>query len=124
MRRGLKVYRGAAAVARHYVEADRGRADDYLAEGTGIADRYAASPTEGVRLMEPLTGDKYEAWVAGVDPDTELHPDIFAAYDAAQDAAARQIIGWLAEHATTRIGPRGTQIQVPVSAIDAVRVRH
>ena len=36
-----------------------------------------------------------------------LHPDIAAAYDAAQDRAAEQIIGWLAEHATTRVGPRG-----------------
>jgi hypothetical protein len=35
---GLKVYSGAPAAARHYVEADRGRADDYyLAEGTGVA---------------------------------------------------------------------------------------
>ena len=41
---GVKVYRGSAAAARHYVEADRGRADDYyLAEGTGIAERYTAS---------------------------------------------------------------------------------
>ena len=40
---GMKVYRGAAAAARHYVEADRSRADDYyLAEGTGIAERYVA----------------------------------------------------------------------------------
>jgi hypothetical protein len=38
---GVKVYRGSAAAARRYVEADRGRADDYyLAEGTGIAERY------------------------------------------------------------------------------------
>ena len=45
----------------------------------------------------------------------ELHPDISTAYDAAQDAAAQQIIGWLAQHSTTRVGPRGAQIQVPVS---------
>jgi exodeoxyribonuclease V alpha subunit len=153
---GVKVYRGSAAAARHYVEADRGRADDYyLAEGTGIAERYVASPPDGVQREAPLTGDAYEAWVAGYDSDTgvakgrlrnddsavrfvevivngpkswslaaELHPDISAAYDAAQDAAARQIIGWLAEHATTRVGPRGAQVQVPVSQIDAVTVRH
>jgi exodeoxyribonuclease V alpha subunit len=156
MRGGLKVYRGSAAAARHYVEADRGRADDYyLAEGTGIAERYVASHADGIRRMAPLTGDKYEAWVAGVDPDTgtpkgrlrhdenavrfvevvvngpkswslaaELHPEISAAYDAAQDTAARQIIGWLAQHASTRVGPRGAQIQVPVAEIDAVTVRH
>ena len=46
------------------------------------------------------------------------------AYDAAQDRAARQIIGWLAQHATTRIGPRGRQVQVPVETIDAATVRH
>ena len=32
-----------------------------------------------------------------------LHPEIAAAYDAAQDRAAGEIIGWLAEHATTRV---------------------
>jgi exodeoxyribonuclease V alpha subunit len=36
MHGGLKIYAGAPAAARNYVEADRGRADDYyLAEGTG-----------------------------------------------------------------------------------------
>ncbi len=156
MHGGMKTYRGSPAAARHYVEADRGRADDYyLAEGTGIAQRYAASPDAGVRRLAPLTGDGYEAWVAGFDPDTgepkgrlrnddravrfvevtvngpkswslaaELHPDISAAYDAAQDRAATQIIGWLAQHATTRVGPRGAQVQVPVSEIEAVTVRH
>jgi hypothetical protein len=54
----------------------------------------------------------------------ELHPNISAAYDSAQDAAAQQIIAWLAQHASTRVGPRGGQIQVPVTEIDAVTVRH
>jgi exodeoxyribonuclease V alpha subunit len=153
---GLKVYRGAAATARQYLEADRGRADDYyLAEGTGIAERYMASHDGAVTREVPLTGHTYEAWVAGLHPGSgepkgrlrndaqavrfvevsvngpkswslaaELHPDISAAYDAAQDATAQQIIGWLARHATTRIGPRGGQIQVPVAEIDAVTVRH
>ncbi|WP_091372212.1 MobF family relaxase [Geodermatophilus sp. DSM 45219] len=151
----MKIYAGAASAARHYVEAGRGRADDYyLAEGTGIARRYTAS---GGRVAElaALAGDAYEAWVAGVDPDTEtargwlrtddravrfvevvvngpkswslaaaLHPDVAAAYDAAQDRAATQIVGWLAEHATTRVGPRGGQLQVPVEVLEAVTVRH
>jgi exodeoxyribonuclease V alpha subunit len=44
MHGGLKVYAGAPAAARHYVEADRGRADDYyLAEGTGVARRFTAT---------------------------------------------------------------------------------
>ena len=156
MHGGVKVYRGAPAAARSYVEADRARVDDYyLAEGTGIAERYAASCDGAVTREAPLTGDGYEAWVAGVDPGSgvakghlrrdahavrfvevsvngpkswslaaELHPDISAAYDTAQDAAAQQIIGWLAQHATTRVGPRGGQIQVPVAEIDAVTVRH
>jgi len=53
-----------------------------------------------------------------------IHSDVSAAYDAAQNRAAEQIIGWLAQHATTRIGPRGAQVQVPVTEIEAVTVRH
>ena len=160
MHGGLKVYRGSPAAARSYVEADRGRADDYyLGEGTGLADRYVASPgmgeRPGVRPAGTLTGDAYEAWVGGYDPDTGaakgrlradaqgvrfvevvvngpkswslaavLDPEIAAAYDGAQDRAAVQIIGWLAEHSTTRVGPRGAQVQVPVQEIEAVVVRH
>jgi len=145
MHGGLKVYRGSPAAARSYVEADRGRADDYyLAEGTGVAQRFLASPEVGVRDGGTLTGDAYEAWVGGCDPATgapkgrvrsdaaavrfvevvvngpkswslaaALNPEIAAAYDGAQDRAAQQVIGWLAQHATTRVGPRGHQVQVP-----------
>src|SRR3954464_5513985 len=68
MHGGLKVYAGAPAAARHYVEADRGRADDYyLAEGTGVARRFPV-PDGGVPGGAPRTGDAYEAWVAGRDP--------------------------------------------------------
>src|SRR4051812_412698 len=155
MHGGLKIYAGAPAAARHYVQAHRGRADDYyLTEGPGIARRYTAG---GGRVAElaALTGDGYEAWVAGLDPDTgtargrlrtderavrfgevvingpkswslaaALHPDVAAAYDAAQDRAASQVIGWLGEHATTRVGPRGGQVQLPVEVLEAVTVRH
>ncbi|HEU5043702.1 MAG TPA: MobF family relaxase [Nocardioidaceae bacterium] len=53
-----------------------------------------------------------------------LDPEIAAAYDAAQEGAAREIVGWLAGHATTRVGPRGGQLQVPVERIEAAVVRH
>jgi exodeoxyribonuclease V alpha subunit len=53
-----------------------------------------------------------------------VHPDVAEAYDAAQDRAAAEIIGWLAAHATTRVGPRGGQVQVPVEVLEAVTVRH
>jgi len=156
MHGGLKVYRGSAAAARSYVEADRGRVDDYyLTEGTGVAQRYVASPTMGVRDGGTLDGDAYEAWVAGYDLATgaprgkvrsdaaavrfvevvvngpkswslaaALDPEIAAAYDRAQDRAAEQVIGWLAQHASTRVGPRGAQVQVPVQEIEAAVVRH
>src|SRR5687767_6228601 len=151
----MKIYAGAPSAARLYLEAGRGRADDYyLTEGTGIARRYTAG---GGRVQElaALAGDGYEAWVAGLDPDTgaargrlrtddravrfvevvvngpkswslaaALHLDVAAAYDAAQDRAATQVITWLAEHTTTRIGPRGGQVQVPVEVLEAVMVRH
>ena len=156
MHGGVKVYRGAASAARAYVEADRSRVDDYyLAEGSGLARRFGASPGEGVTDLGMLDGDGYEQWVAGHDPETgqargrlrqdgnavrfveitvngpktwslaaALHPEVAAAYDAAQDRAAEQIIGWVAEHATTRVGPRGRQVQVPVEKLEAAVVRH
>ncbi len=138
MHGGVKVYRGAAAAARAYVEADQCRIDDYyLAEGTGLAEHFTATPDGGVEQVGVLDGDGYEAWVAGLDPATgeprgrlrhdanavrfveitvngpktwslaaALDPDVAAAYDAAQDKAAEEIIGWVAGHATTRVGPR------------------
>ncbi len=155
MHGGVKVYRGNPAAARNYVEADHARVDDYyLAEGTGLAMRFGATP-DGVAPVGALDGDGYEAWVAGLDPLTNeprgrlrqdanavrfvevvvngpktwslaaaLDPEVAEAYDAAQDRAAGEIIGWLAQHATTRVGPRGRQVQVPVERIDAVTVRH
>ena len=45
MHGGVKFYRGAVKAARAYVERDRSRADDYyLTEGTGVAERFTATP--------------------------------------------------------------------------------
>ena len=50
MHGGMKVYAGPPAAARAYLEADRGRADDYyLAEGTGLARRFTATGGGGCR---------------------------------------------------------------------------
>src|SRR3954470_6534282 len=66
----MKLYAGPPAAARAYLEVDRGRADDYyLTEGTGIARRYSAGGGK-VQELAALAGDGYEAWVAGLDPDT------------------------------------------------------
>ncbi len=162
MHGGVKFYRGSAAAARCYVEADRSRADDYyLAEGTGLASRFIAT-AGGDGVLPPtvveggtLDGPAYERWVAGYHVETgapkgrlrtderglrfvevvvngpktwslaaSLHPDIADAYDQAQEQAATEIIGWLAGHATTRVGPRGRQVQVPVDQLEAAVVRH
>lgn len=154
----MKFYRGSAAAARAYVEADHSRADDYyLAEGSGVATRFVADVSDLVSLTRvgELDGQSYEGWVAGYDVETgsgkgrlrddakalrfvevtvngpktwslaaALYPEVSAALDAAQDRAAEQIIGWVAEHATTRVGPRGRQVQVPVEQVEAVTVRH
>lgn len=128
--------------------------DYYLAEGSGIAQLYVAGPGMPVADGGTLDGDAYEAWVAGYDTNggakgrlrtdekglrfvevvvngpkswslaASLHPEIAEAYDAAQERAAVEIIGWLAEHSTTRVGPRGLQVQVPVERLEAAVVRH
>ncbi len=164
MHGGVKFYRGSPSAARSYVEADRSRVDDYyLAEGTGVAERYVASTPLGeggrgvLAIMDggTLDGDAYERWVAGYNLDSgtpkgrlrddahalrfvevvvngpkswslaaALHSDVATAYDAAMDRAAGEVIGWVAEHATTRVGPRGRQVQVPVEKLEAALVRH
>ena len=36
----------------------------------------------------------------------------------------REIVGWVAQHATTRVGPRDRQVQVPVEQLEAAVIRH
>lgn len=128
--------------------------DYYLAEGSGLAQRIVATPdgvtrvadmggekfeswvagidletgTPKGRLRQDANALRYvEVTVNG--PKTwslaaALHPEISAALDAAQDRAAEQIVAFVAEHATTRVGPRGRQVQVPVEQIEAAVIRH
>jgi conjugative relaxase-like TrwC/TraI family protein len=128
--------------------------DYYLAEGSGVAERLVATPgavadvgamtadayeqwvagldvdtkkpkgrlrqdDNALRFVEVVVnGPKTWSLAASLDPE------ISAALDAAQDRAAAQIIGWVAQHATTRVGPRGRQVQVPVEGIEAAVIRH
>lgn len=128
--------------------------DYYLGEGTGVAERLTATPDrveeagamdgetyeqwvtgididtgrKKVRVREDANALRFvEVTVNG--PKTwslaaALHPEISAALDQAQDKAAAEIVGWVAQHATTRIGPRGRQAQVPVDRIEAAVIRH
>jgi conjugative relaxase-like TrwC/TraI family protein len=128
--------------------------DYYLAEGIGVAERLTAAPDDvakagsmdgeayeqwvaGVdvdtgckkgRVREDANALRFvEVTVNG--PKTwslaaALHPEISTALDEAQDKAAAEIVGWVAQHATTRVGPRGRQVQVPVEQIEAAVIRH
>jgi exodeoxyribonuclease V alpha subunit len=128
--------------------------DYYLGEGTGVAERLIASPqgVEHAGSMTSDTYEQWVAGIAvetGAKkgrllkdehalrfvevtvngPKTwslaaALHPEISAALDAAQNKAAVEIISWVAQHATTRVGPRGRQVQVPVEKIEAAVIRH
>src|SRR6478735_3809461 len=128
--------------------------DYYLAEGSGLAQRLVARPGDVRRRedMDGATYEQWVAGydvdtgagkgrlrsndqavrfveVTVNGPKTwsiaaALHPEIAEAYDAAQDRAATEIISWLAQHATTRVGPRDRQVQVPVEQIEAAVVRH
>jgi conjugative relaxase-like TrwC/TraI family protein len=128
--------------------------DYYLGEGTGVAERLTATPegAEHAGSMDGDTYEHWVAGI-DVDTGSRkgrvlkdehalrfvevtvngpktwslaaaLHPDISAALDAAQDKAASEIVGWVASHATTRVGPRGRQVQVPVERIEAAVIRH
>ncbi|MEO9322085.1 MobF family relaxase [Nocardioides sp. C4-1] len=86
---------------------------------TGLAKGRLRTDERALRFVEVVVnGPKTWSLAAA------LHPEVGAAYDAAQERAAVEIITWLAEHSTTRVGPRGRQVQVPVSQLDAALVRH
>ena len=86
---------------------------------TGAPKGRLRTDERGLRFVEVVVNGP-KTWSLAAT----LHPEIAAAYDAAQDKAATEIIGWLAEHATTRVGPRGRQVQVPVEKLEAAVVRH
>jgi exodeoxyribonuclease V alpha subunit len=44
--------------------------DYYLAEPAAFAQRYSVDAGGNVVELARMDGDAYEAWVAGVDPDT------------------------------------------------------
>ncbi|MCW2783463.1 MAG: ATP-dependent exoDNAse [Marmoricola sp.] len=128
--------------------------DYYLAEGAGLAQRLVATPESlgrsddldgdayeswvagvdletgkpkgrvrqdgnALRFVE-VTVNGPKTWSLAA----ALHPEVSAALDAAQDKAAEQIVAFVAQHATTRVGPRGRQVQVPVEQIEAAVIRH
>ena len=85
---------------------------------TGQAKGRLRKDAQGLRFVEVVVnGPKTWSLAAA------LHPEVATAYDQAQDRAAGEILGWLAAHATTRVGPRGRQVQVPVERLDAAVVR-
>jgi len=86
---------------------------------TGKAKGRLRTDEHGLRFVEVVVNGP-KTWSLAAS----LHPEIAAAYDAAQERAAVEIIDWLAAHGTTRVGPRGRQVQVPVERIEAAVVRH
>ncbi len=86
---------------------------------TGLAKGRLRTDGHGLRFVEVVVNGP-KTWSLAAS----LHPQIAAAYDGAQERAAGEVIGWLAGHATTRVGPRGRQVQVPVDRLEAVVVRH
>jgi exodeoxyribonuclease V alpha subunit len=128
--------------------------DYYLGEGTGVAARLTATPqgVERAGSMDGETYEQWVAGIdidasrkkGRVRDDANalrfvevtvngpktwslaaaLHTEISAALDEAQDKAAAEIVGWVAGHATTRVGPRGRQVQTPVERIEAAVIRH
>ncbi len=116
----------------------------YTATGSGVVTRLADLDGDAyqgwVAGVDPDTGqmrgrvrtDEHAVRFAEVVVNgpkswsiaAELHPDVAAAYEAAQDRAAEQIVAWLGQHVTTRVGPRGGQVATPVERLEAVSVRH
>jgi exodeoxyribonuclease V alpha subunit len=86
---------------------------------TGAAKGRLREDSNALRFVE-VTVNGPKTWSLAA----ALYPEVSAALDAAQGRAAVQIIGWVAAHATTRVGPRGRQVQVPVDQVEAALIRH
>ncbi len=86
---------------------------------TGVKKGRVRDDANALRFVE-VTVNGPKTWSLAA----ALHPEVSAALDAAQDGAAVEIVGWVAQHATTRVGPRGRQVQVPVEQIEAAVIRH
>jgi DNA transposition AAA+ family ATPase len=86
---------------------------------TGQPKGRLRTDANGLRFVE-VTVNGPKTWSLAA----ALHSEVSAALDAAQDRAAREILGWVACHATTRVGPRGRQVQVPVERIEGAAIRH
>lgn len=86
---------------------------------TGQPKGRLRKDANGLRFVEvTINGPKTWSLAAA------LKPEVSAALDAAQERAAKQIIEYLAKHATTRVGPRDRQVQVTVEQIEAAVIRH
>jgi len=67
----MKFYRGSAAAARAYVEADHSRADDYyLGEGSGVATRFVVDVNDSVSPMVRTAADPQDV---GIQDKTRCH---------------------------------------------------
>lgn len=86
---------------------------------TGTAKGRLRDDSHALRFVEVVVNGP-KSWSLAA----ALHPQIATAYDAAMDRAAGEVIGWVAEHATTRVWPRGRQVQVPIPRLEAAVVRH
>lgn len=53
-----------------------------------------------------------------------LHEDLAAVYESAQERAVEQISAYLARQATTRVGARGAQVQMPATEVELAAIRH
>lgn len=86
---------------------------------TGLPKGRIRQDEHALRFAEVvINGPKSWSLAAG------LHPDISAAYEAAQDKAVEEIGRYVAANACTRLGPRGGQVQVHVDNVEMAAIRH
>ena len=100
--------------------------DDLRAVGRRDRRRHRSQEGSGPRGRERVAvrrghRQRTEDLVAGRGP---APGDLGRAWTRPRTGPPSEIVGWVAEHATTRVGPRGRQVQVPVERIEAAVIRH
>ncbi len=107
--------------------------DCYLVEGAGLDERYPASPTAGLRLEGPPTGDRDEAWAGGYDPqagdakrrlrlDAQAIPFVEVGAPGRSRSLAVDTVGACTRSGSVTVWLRSTESAVPRFLVDDLAV--
>jgi len=109
----------AQGVAKGRVRGDRAAAAEAAGDAVDPVSGLPVEQRDPIRFCEVLVNGPKSWSLAAV-----LHPEIRMAYDDAQDRVVAELIRYLAQNVTTKVGKAGQQRSVQVDEVSVVAVKH